>query len=337
MGRRKIITTKRNWFDIGASIFFLWGVVNTFFGISRYGIEQGMYFWFCNLALFAVTYGLWKKNTSWLIAWLSFALITQSFWIFDNIWRITTGKNLFGLVEFMYQPGYPLDEFLISHYHFFIIPTIILALLFLKGEGYYAKTVAIVNSVLIFGLSYFLFPVDQNLNCVRESCFNLIKDWKVSFYPFIFTLTIIVVGTVLTHLIERLHKKILFTKNIKRSIVIVYSFIIGFGVILVLVDLSYKKTLPSFTCENSFEDSEIRIECRYTEEFKSGEMLLVYTINNKLSKTNVCDSRISISRREWVMHKNIYLEANKKYTLKFILPYPKENVKAKLSAYCQKF
>ena len=72
---------EKGWFNVGAIIFLVWGVINSWFGISRYGFEQGMYFWFCNLALFAVAYGVWRKNPSWLIAWLSFALFTQSFWI----------------------------------------------------------------------------------------------------------------------------------------------------------------------------------------------------------------------------------------------------------------
>lgn len=329
-----IINIKQNWFDIAASIFLLWGVVNTFFGISRYGIEQGMYFWFCNLALFAVAYGLWKKNTSWLIAWLSFAIITQSFWIVDNIWRIATEKNLFGLIEFMYQPGYPLDEFLISHYHFFIIPTIVLALLFFKQTKHKTIELTIVYGIVILVLSYLFFPKEQNINCIRESCFPILENWRGPVYSLIYSLSIILLASIVAFFIEKIHKKLNFNK--KQKVFAVYIFcsivILSFG--LIIADISYKMTLPTLNCQNSYEISGVKISCKYTSEYKEQQMLLIYSVENQVAEHKLCTTKIIINGKEEVMHQNIYIEPYKKYSIGFVLPYPKENVKAKLSVSC---
>lgn len=324
----------KKWFFIGSFVLLMWGIINTWFGISRYGIGQGMYVWFCNLALFAVAYAIWRKNTSWLIAWLSFALLTQTFWIVDNIWRIITGKNLFGLVEFMYQPGYPLDEFLFSHYHYFIIPSILFALLFIKQKKSHAKIIALIQGMFIFGISYFLFPPEQNLNCIREPCFIISDKWKGHFYSLTFSLTVILLGAIGSHLIERIHKKITFTKKHKAIATFIFFVIILISIGLIIVDVNYKRTLPKFICSEGFEDSEIKISCGFSTEFEDEKMWFVYNIENKSPKYLTCTSRLNMDGMEQIMHQSLYLEPLKKYNFGFIIPYPNKDTIAKVSALC---
>ena len=325
---------KKDWFLIGSIIFFLWGIINTWFGISRYGIDQGMYLWFCNLALFAVAYGLLKKHTDIIIAFLSIGLLTQSFWIIDNTWRVLTKKNLFGLIEFMYQPGYPLDEFLASHYHYFMIPALTLALFFLpKQKGYNTTKIILLSSAFIFSSSYFLFPPEQNLNCIRESCFPNLERWKGPVYSLIFVVIVTLVCIGLAHFIEKFHKKNLIQKY-KTIAVFVFCMVFLASVWITSADISYKRTLPKFKCSSIFEDSKINLYCKYNTEFKNEQIWLVYTIKNKLLKSITCTSKIYINGEDGIMHSNLHLEANKKYNIGFILPYPKEDATARLSALC---
>lgn len=326
--------TKNNWFFIGAITFFLWGTINTWFGITRYGIEQGMYMWFCNLALFAIAYGLWKKNASWLISWLSFALITQTFWIIDNIWRIAAGRNLFGVIEFMYQPGYPLDEFLISHYHYFIIPTIIIVLLFIKQKKYNTTKIAVTCSMLIFGFSYFFFPQEQNLNCIQEPCLPVLENFRGQLYSLLFPLIVISLSIITAHFIESLHKRINLTKKQKKIATCFFCIIILLSIGLTVADTLYKKTLPTLNCLSPFEKFGMRLSCKYTTEFKNEQIWFVYIIDNKLSELKVCTTKIVLNGKEQIMHKDLFIEPHKKYNLAFIIPYPKENTLARLSAIC---
>lgn len=324
----------KKWFFLGAITFFLWGIINTYFSVVRYGIEQGMYMWFCNLALFAIAYGLWRKDTSWLITWVSFALLTQSFWIIDNLWRIVTKKNLFGMIEFMYQPGYPLDEFLVSHYHYFMIPTMIFALLFLKQNRANSRRLSIICGIFVFGISYLFFPQEQNLNCVRESCFPALENLKGPVYSFIFSLTVMSLGATLAYFIEKVHRKITLTKKQKSAAVYVFLGIILMSITLSIVDVSYKKTLPKFTCLSPFENFKMTISCNYSTEYKDEKMWFVYNVYNKLSKSKICTTKININGNELVMHKDLLIEPHKKYNMVFVLEYPKIDTLAKLSVSC---
>lgn len=326
--------SKKVWFFIGSAIFLLWGIANTWFSISRYGIGQGMYMWFCNFALFAIAYGLFRRDASWIISFLAISLFTQSFWVIDNIWRIITKKNLFGLVEFMYQPGYPLDEFLVSHYHYFIIPAAILGIVFLKQKIYNAARITFIFGIFIFSTSYFLFPSEQNLNCVKESCFVFLKNWKGAAYSLIFSIIVTLMCTIGAYFIERLHKRIEISQKQKNPVIYVFCIVVFLGIILTIIDINYKKTLPTFACSGPFEDSGIKISCKYSTEFDDQKMGFVYEIENKLPEPKVCTSSININGIKELMHKDLYIYPNKKYSIAYILPYPKEDSIGKLSVSC---
>ena len=122
------------WSRAAALFFLVWAVANTVFSVIHYGPETGTYFWFCNLGLWLLAAGFFLKSRSLLIAFLSTAIFTQSLLIIDNIWRVFLGKNLLGVIEYMYQPGVQMPEFLLAHYHYFMIPTVILALCFWPKE-----------------------------------------------------------------------------------------------------------------------------------------------------------------------------------------------------------
>ena len=153
----KIGILKSGWFFFTGAFFILWGLANTYLSLERYGLASGEYWWFCNIALFAIGFALIAKSPKWIVSFLAAALISQTLWIADNVFRLLTKKNLFGLVEFMYQPGYPMDEFIASHYHFFIIPTALLSLFFLDKKKYSTISVTIGVGIVVFGLSPF-FP-----------------------------------------------------------------------------------------------------------------------------------------------------------------------------------
>src|SRR4051812_24256411 len=97
-----------SWFTLGAFFFGLWGIANTWITVAHYGWDQGMYLWYCNVALLATAVGLGLKNRGLLLAFLGVATFTQPLYVFDSLWHLTTGNSLFAVAEFMYQPGMPM-------------------------------------------------------------------------------------------------------------------------------------------------------------------------------------------------------------------------------------
>lgn len=322
----------KGWFFFGGGFFILWGLANTYLSLERYGIASGEYLWFCNVALFAIGFALVMKSPKWIVSFLAAALISQTFWIVDNIFRLLTKKNLFGLAEFMYQPGYPMDEFIASHYHFFIIPTALLSIFFLRKEKYNIIPVTIVVGIVMFGLSP-LFPYERNINCSKTPCFNNVPDYGIAYqiaFPFVF----IAANTMLAVLLKNIHIKMPPSRKMKKIAVGIYIFIVVLGAMVMYADINYKESLPSFKCANPSENDGARIGCKYTSEIGNNRMLLSYNIENMDAKKKTCRSSIIIAGDKHAMQDNIIVEPSHKHALKFEMPYPQASIIAELSVNC---
>lgn len=328
----KINIFKKGWFFFGGVFFILWGLTNTYLGIERYGLASGEYLWFCNIALFAIGFALVVKSPKWIVSFLAAALISQTFWIADNIFRLLTKKNLFGVVEFMYQPGYPMDEFIVSHYHIFVIPTALLSLFFLNKKRYNTIPVTIGVGLVVFALSPF-FPYERNVNCSKAPCFNGMPDYGIV-YQIVFPLVFIAANTMLAVLLKNIHLKMNPTRRVKNFAVGVYIFTIALSTAMIYADVHYKESLPSFKCAKPYENDGVRISCKYTSEIGNNRMLLSYNVENMNAKKKNCISRINIANDEHVMQDNIILEPFQKHTLKFEMPYPQASVIVNLSINC---
>ena len=324
-----------NWLVIGGFIFISWGILNTWLSITRYGIEHGDYMWFCNLALFAIGFGLLIQNSGLVISFLSMALLTQSLWIIDNIWRLFAKKNLFGVIEFMYQPGYPLDEFVVSHYHFFIIPFAILALFFLKHKKHKTTKITFISGSFIFFASYLLSLPDKNVNCIKESCLPALMNFSGLSYSLIFPLIILLASSFLANFIQEAFLKAKVTKKQKKFAVFIFCIIFLSSLMFVMFDIQYKKTLPKFICLGPSENNGVKISCKYTTEFQDNQMWFVYLMESKSTEPSICTSKIKLNDKEEILQRNMYIEPKKKYKLSSVFSYPNTDTFGKLFVSCQ--
>jgi hypothetical protein len=325
---------KIDWLLVGGIVLTVWAVTNTYLDIARYGVDQGFYWWFCNLALMGTAYGLLRKHRGWLIGFLSISCYTQIFWILDNLARVFIGENLFGLVEFMYHPGLPVDEFLLSHYHYVTIPATLWALVHLPAQPSNAlKLISIFNPV-IFGVSYFFFPKEQNVNCIHEPCFAGTKGWDTPLYSVLFWLAIFVPHLFIGRQLERFFSRRRFTpEQVALSNKAAIAVMVG-CVALAGWDTRYKLSLPQFRCVKGETGSPVEASCRFTLDFEPEVMLLAYKMENRTGEPQVCSSKLIVEGKEIGLDENIALRPNETQYLKTEVPYPSRSVTASLGADC---
>lgn len=324
-----------DWFALGAVLFGTWAAVNTFLSMARYGIEQGVYWWFCNLALIGTAWGLARKHRGWLIGFLSIACFTQSFWVMDNLSRLFLGRNVFGLVEFLYRPGLPMDEFLLAHYHYFTIPVCLLALYFLpsKSKSNALRLVCFFNP-LIFGVSYFVFPASQNINCIHESCMPALQSWSGPAYSLTFWALIFGAHILCCLGFEAWFAKMKRSEFRNRRYSQAFAGFVVAALGLSAWDVQYRMTLPSLNCADATENAQVRIGCGYTLDHSDGNMNFVYRIKNKSQTGLVCSTRAKTQFAEFAMNENLGLAPGESRNVRLVLPYPDVSVTVTLSADC---
>lgn len=321
-------------FLLSGALFTVWAFLNTYLDILRYGIDQGFYWWFCNLALIGMALGLVFKHRGWITGFLSIACFTQIFWLIDNQYRVLTGKNLFGLVEFMYQPGLPIDEFLLSHYHYFTIPIAIIALVFLPQKKSNTLTLIAIFNPFIFGVSYFVFPPAQNVNCIHQPCFPGLVHWAGPLYSFLFWGIIFLVHLLIGYRLENVFTQTPFTDTFKKRALWVFWVFCGLSCLTAFFDTRYRLSLPRFTC-SSQSQKNVSVECGFTLDDSPGKMSLNYRLINQTSDAQFCTSYLELDKNIIPMHFNALLLDKEKKRLKTVIPYPKSDVHVVLKADCQ--
>lgn len=321
------------WFTLGALFFGLWGLANTWVTVARYGWDQGMYLWFCNPALIATAVGLWRRDRSLLLAFLGVATFTHPLYVWDSLAHLTTGTNLFAAAEFMYQPGMGMGEFLLSRYHYFVLPVMVFAI-FRLPKTPLKKTFAYVAffQVAIFGLSY-LFPISQNVNCIHESCFDSL-EYKGAAYSLIFFALVASGNFLFSWLWDGALVKAAEKPQWQMPAVAALGVCLAAGLALMGLDVWYKSRLPKLTCAPPFEDSGVRVQCLYTLEHDPKLMELTYSIENKLDVSQYCDTRGDMLGEYEEFKEGLYLRPKEKFKLKALVPYPAKDATLKVAASC---
>ena len=324
---------KKDWFLFGGLFFLIWAILNTVFAILHYGLDQGFFLWVGNIALFGTAYGLLRKDKDVLLHFLAITSFTEIFWALDNLVRLITHKNLFDLVEFMYQPGSPLVEFILAHHHFFTIPVLILAVCHLKDGKRHTLKLAVAIYLSIYTASYF-FPVEQNLNCSHAPCFPSLVRLEGIRYTTALFLIALTLGLTLKLFFQQFFSDSrispLFQERVRTS----FFVLTGFLFLLTLFDLSYRNTLPRFSCKAPYSDDRIGIGCKYTMDYSHDWLVLVYTLRNKTLKAQNCVSYIENEEKKDVLQDSLFVLAGKTVDLSILIHYPKKDTHPSLSAVC---
>jgi uncharacterized membrane protein len=333
-------------FNWGGILLILWAATNTVIGIHRYGVEWGTYWWFCNLCCLGIGIGLVTRSRGLITGFLSIACFTQIFWLIDNLVRQFTGSGPFGLVDFMYRPGYPLDEFILAHYHYITMPVALIALLYLpQKKNNTLKLIAIFNP-LIFGVSYFVFPAYQNVNCIHSACFGALSDWQGPVYSLGFWGVIFAMHLLIGHTMNEYLLSIRLTDRLQKVAWKSFAGVMVLAVGVGMQDTAYKLSLPSFSCENSvYEPSPALVSlgargrlvsgCQYTRMHQSGEFLLTYFVENETDQDLYCKVAIQLGTKKQGLTSGMTVSAHSKMLLSSPLQSPTEDVVAKIIPRCK--
>jgi hypothetical protein len=325
---------KLDLFHCAGALFSVWALTNTYIDISRYGWEQGFYWWFCNLALIGTAFGLLFKHRGWLTGFLSIACFTQIFWVIDNQYRVFTGHNLFGLVEFMYQPGLPLDEFLLSHYHYFTIPVALTALVFLPPQKSNALLLISIFNPLIFAVSYFAFPPTQNVNCIHAPCFPNLAQWAGPAYSLGFWAAIFLAHLLIGYSLEKYLSEASFSEPFKRKVSLGFVFFMAVACASACWDTRYRLSLPSFKCR-SLSSNDMEVQCRFTLDYTPQNMLFVYRLKSLKPTPQRCSSFFDFEGQTIPLQKQFVVQGFENKQLDVVVPYPPKNVEILLHAKCE--
>ena len=317
---------------LGGWAFLALALANTAVEIWTFGVDGGGYAWMCNLSLFLIAYGLLKKDQDWLLGFLSYSVL-QSAWIVDNLWRQAKGEPLFGLTEYMYQPGVGMAKFVLSHYHYFMIPAVVVALHWIRKPAVYRATRSTYwIGWTIAGTGRFLFTPERNINCMYNSCFaggQYRGFWYVAAWCVGVTLgTQFLTRFVWQPWFERLDQ----SAPARRRALAGLAVCLTLGLVLTAADVRYRLELPRFFCEDG-EFAGGRVTCRYTSEDGPRRMALAYRISNTGEEARRCSAVIVAAEKELV-GAAVDLPPGGSYNDVFVLDYPERDSVGRLGARC---
>jgi|GEM_PF-519709 len=141
--------------------------------------------WFCYLGIFLIGLGMLWKNPILVTSQLNILTIPLLIWTVDFIHFIVTGTSLLGIVDYFFNPDFPLFSRLISMQHIFTIPVSLFVLQRMKSRKMKNSwKFSLLQLTLIFAITIFLTNQEDNINCVYHSCGNLYSGPSV-LYPLV--------------------------------------------------------------------------------------------------------------------------------------------------------
>ena len=276
-----------------------------------------------------------------LNSFLAMALILQPFNILDYFWITFFNAPLNGTALFVFQPGFSLIQFIDASKHLYMIPFAFFSVFTVSRKNRGSYLFIVVFAILLFGSSYLFAPKHSNLNCVFEPCLKVFGKASGLQYLFLFAAVSTALSLIINFIINLMLKKFLRakdTKQYKRIIIFIFLFLIFMASVTIAFSyLKYSK-IPKYVCLDSTacSDCTVSLKCNYVD-WNSGNLTLMYTINNYGDKDYACDVFMKIRPGEY--YKKIaddsFIEHNRKYKVGQIVPYPKVDSQIELVQDCR--
>jgi hypothetical protein len=323
-------------FRISGLFLIVWAWVNTYVDIQEYGWSEGNYWWFCNLALLGMGIALLIKSRGLLTGFLSIASFTQSIWLIDNIYRQSTGLSLFGLTDFMYRPGYPISKFVLSHYHYFTLLIGAYALVLLpKEKNQTLKLIAIFNP-LIFGVSYFVFSPDKNINCIHSSCLPSFVSGEGPLFALCFWFVIFLIHLAIGYLMNEFFLRFNPVNAQRRVVhgVFAVGFLVAIG--FSLHDVSYRMKMPRFSCNGPELKGGVEASCRHTKPLSDKNFLLSYSVKNKGFEDQYCKVLFDVDGKELEVEPGVNLLNGQELVQDYPLEQPQKDMVVQVKTNCER-
>jgi len=129
------------------------------------------FLWFSDIALIATVPALWLENSLLASMMLVGVLLPELLWNVAFFVRLATGKRLFGLTDYMFDPTKPLYLRAISLFHFFLP---LLLLWMVSRLGYDPD--ALIGQAL---LAWIVLPLTYRLADSKAENVNWVFGWTV--------------------------------------------------------------------------------------------------------------------------------------------------------------
>jgi len=162
-------------------------------------------FWFSNHTFIILGIALLLKSKFWVMAELCLGTIPELYWSTDFLFRIITGKFLFGTTEYMFKNNAFNIAHIYSLQHLLFVPLGLLALHWLGGPAKKAWIGSIGHASILLIISKF-FP-EYNINCTIHSCIPIKIPYYQIIWPIIIVLNIMLMYFILTSIWNKKEKR----------------------------------------------------------------------------------------------------------------------------------
>jgi hypothetical protein len=136
--------------------------------IPVYWVKYGPanFLWFSDIALLLTVPALWLENSLLASMMAVSVALLEVAWNIDFFGRLITGRNLFGLSKYMFDPSIPLAVRALSLFHV-ILPPLLLWMVYRLGYDERAFIAQTILAWVILPLSYWVANPSENVNWVR--------------------------------------------------------------------------------------------------------------------------------------------------------------------------
>ncbi len=149
------------WLKIAYSLFVAITLAIYWF---KYG--PGNYLWFSDIALILTVPALWLESPLLSGMMLLAILLPELVWNIGYFAGLITGKPIWGLADYMFDPKYPLYLRAISLFHIFLPPMLVWMVYHLGYDGH-ALFWQTLLCWIVLPLSYLLTDPKENVNWVH--------------------------------------------------------------------------------------------------------------------------------------------------------------------------
>jgi len=152
------------------------GIFCIVYAIASYGIyiyigNWNQLFPLCYLVLLISGIGMVMKNGDLILSQINILFIIHFFWTIDFFSFLIFGKYLLGVTSYFFTETLVFQ--IISLQHIIFIPLSLICLYLIKSKKKYTSLLSILEVCIVFPLTFFFTPSQENINCVFKPCIDL--------------------------------------------------------------------------------------------------------------------------------------------------------------------
>lgn len=170
--------------DILGWVFLAMGITSVVWHVGFLKWQYAV--WFCNHSMLITGTAVLLRNRFWLTAMLNWSVVPITIWVVDFIGKVLFNTHIFNVTNYMFEG--PSWGHIISMQHLFAVPLMLYALILMGKPNKWAWLGTLLQSAILFVLSYFYITPDYNINCVHTACISWL-EWLPAYPAAWFILT----------------------------------------------------------------------------------------------------------------------------------------------------